>query len=145
MISDGARHQLSQAMEERADELNLNWREVAANAGISVEAVRTARYGPGGIARKTRRGIERGLQWPPGHVDRILEGKSAEPDPTPAPEEPSVSREDIESGNLSLTQVVHVLSSLATLGDEGLFWDTYRSLYARVHKRDLSESQGQIN
>lgn len=81
MIPPEARARLAEQMEERRLELRLTWREVSEAGGISYEVIRNLRNGRGtGIAPLTKRGIEAGLQWPSGTVDRVLAGEPA-PDP----------------------------------------------------------------
>lgn len=74
MISDEKRRELEKAMEERRDLLGKRWRAVAADGGISYETVRAVRKGTGDIPAPTRRALERGLNWPVGHIDEILMG-----------------------------------------------------------------------
>lgn len=50
--------------------------------GVSVEAIRAIERGEREtVQASTARGLETGLDWPPGHVDRILEGAPLEPVP----------------------------------------------------------------
>ena len=63
---------LGRHMEERRRELGMTLRQVAAAGGLSVEALRSVRYGESIPNSLTRAGIERALQWEPGSVDRIL-------------------------------------------------------------------------
>lgn len=77
-IDPAARARLDQAMEDRRNDLDLTWREVAAAAGISTEGIRNIRKGPNGIPDRRRRALERVLQWPRGEVDRLL-GEAAPP------------------------------------------------------------------
>lgn len=81
MIPPEARARLAEKMDERRLELRLAWREVAEAGGISYEVIRNLRGGRGtGIAPLTKAGIEQGLHWEAGSVDRILAGG----DPAPA-------------------------------------------------------------
>jgi transcriptional regulator with XRE-family HTH domain len=75
-IDDAARRRLDEAMDQRRLELGLEWREVAERAGITYETLRAARRGKGNIPPRTRRAIERGLQWSPGSVAELLAGRS---------------------------------------------------------------------
>lgn len=79
-----ARRRLTTAMDERRDQLGLTWRQVAAAGGLSYETVRVARKVRRDMPPRTRRGIERGLQWPSGAIDRILTGEPAPTDTPPA-------------------------------------------------------------
>lgn len=74
MINPEARKRLAGHMDQRRVGLRLTWREVAEAAGISYEALRTTRSGPGGIAPLTEAGIEDALQWERGSIRRILDG-----------------------------------------------------------------------
>jgi hypothetical protein len=75
-IEPADRQRLAKAMEERMLALNLTWQEVALAGGISLRAIASARTGPGDIRPRTRRGIDKGLQWLEGHgVDNILAGR----------------------------------------------------------------------
>ncbi|WHT20945.1 hypothetical protein N8J89_07740 [Crossiella sp. CA-258035] len=126
-------------MERRKEELGLSWPEIASRGGTTRETLLQARNGSSRLRSSTRRAIELGLSWAAGSVARILEGGQ------PTTMDEPVPRAAIESGDLSPQQVVKVLSALADLGDASLFWETYRTLYARVHGTALDESQDQIN
>ena len=89
-IATGARERLADAMEQRRLALNLRWQDVSEQGGVSIKALHDARRGHAGISPLTRRGIERGLQWPAGEVGRLLgDGPDAQlelhPEPAPAP------------------------------------------------------------
>jgi hypothetical protein len=73
-IDPDARQRLADAMEQRRAELRLRWQDVAAKSGVSLKALLNARTGPADIRPLTQRGIEEGLQWPQGTVERILDG-----------------------------------------------------------------------
>ena len=77
-ISPQARERLEQLMDARRLDLDMNWRDVAQRAGISYEAIRALRSGPGGIRSLTARKIDRALQWKPGSLERILDGGDPE-------------------------------------------------------------------
>lgn len=69
-----ARRPLSEAMDARRVELDLRWRDVAARAGLSVEAINALRAGRSGSPTpRTKTNLERALLWPPGTIDAYLE------------------------------------------------------------------------
>lgn len=76
-----SRARLAKLLDERRAELRLRWRDVAEQAGITVEGLRTLRIGTGRIRSTTKRGLEDALRWRPGSIDRIL----ADGDPEPMP------------------------------------------------------------
>ncbi|MEV2277776.1 hypothetical protein AB0I72_19530 [Nocardiopsis sp. NPDC049922] len=65
---------LRRYMEERQEELGLEWTEIAEIGGTNDETLRRVRTGVGKIQMKTRKAIEKGLQWAPGSVNTILSG-----------------------------------------------------------------------
>lgn len=70
---DRVRELFAEALEDRVDELGKNWREVASDGGISYETVRAVRNGESRrITSKTRRALERGLEWDVRYVDELL-------------------------------------------------------------------------
>ena len=73
-ITPEARERLDHFMNSRRLELGISWREVATRAGISYEALRALRVGPGGTADLTARKIDSALEWAPGSVARIAAG-----------------------------------------------------------------------
>jgi hypothetical protein len=68
------RQRLARLMDERREELGLHWNEVAEDAGITKEGLRSVRFEVRQIRPKTKRGLERALDWDAGSFDRILEG-----------------------------------------------------------------------
>lgn len=74
-----ARTRLAALMEERRLELGLRWKQVADAGDISYEVVRAVRNGSSEIRPLSKRGIEVGLRWAPGSVQRILDGGEPEP------------------------------------------------------------------
>lgn len=72
-IDSETRERLAAAMEARAVDLDMTWREVAAVANLSYETLRAVRRGTGAIPPRTRRKIDRGLSWPQGTVNSIIE------------------------------------------------------------------------
>jgi hypothetical protein len=89
-----ARRQLATAMDNRRLELGMRWQDVAAAGGVSLRAISQARTGDKDIRPLTRRGIEKGLEWAPGTIERILSGRAAPagitpPEPPPGAAPPS--------------------------------------------------------
>ncbi|MGW0599922.1 helix-turn-helix domain-containing protein [Streptomyces sp. NPDC002776] len=75
---------LDDAMNQRRLELGLQWRDLAAAAGISYEALRAIRRGTSRPAELTARKLDEALQWEPGGVRAALAGRTPavrEPDP----------------------------------------------------------------
>lgn len=85
-ITTEARQRLTEIMESRRLDLGLTWREVGLRAGVSVEAIRLLRAGPGGIRPLTMRDLDRAFGWMPGSVQKILDGGDPEPILTPGEE-----------------------------------------------------------
>lgn len=78
---------LDRIMDVRRLELDLDWKEVADLAGISVQTLDVVRKGKNSTVR-TKRKIDRALQWVPGEgVEAIAAGR--EPTPTDRLPEPS--------------------------------------------------------
>ena len=141
-MSDTAdlREVLTDAMESRRDELGKNWRQVAADGGISYETVRAVRkgQGKGPIPAPTRRALERGLEWPTRYVDELLAGRtndaggsSADRSNVDEPEAGPDLRDDVER---DLWQLAHARS----LGEHGawLLINAYRSDQLRQSDSD---------
>jgi len=98
-----ARQRLADLMERRRLDLGLTWREVAEAGNISYEVIRAIRNGNGQIRPLSKRGIEVGLHWEPGSVQRIEDGgdpvnalpavappgPALVPEPSPEPAEPA--------------------------------------------------------
>jgi hypothetical protein len=101
------RRRLAALMDERRLELGLRWQEVASAGGISLRALNNARTGDREIRPLTRRGIERGLRWAPGSIERILSGGAASAaggmrrDPGATPEDDALS-DIMKDGRLPL-------------------------------------------
>ncbi|WP_148088714.1 hypothetical protein [Saccharothrix texasensis] len=74
-ISSAARRRLNDVMDAQRVSLGRTWRDVAARGGISYETLRAARNGSGDIPALTRAAMDRGLDWPAGTVDAILDGR----------------------------------------------------------------------
>lgn len=67
---------LGRAMSRRQDVLGVSWRQIALDGGVSYETLRKTKKGKQRrLPATTRRGLERGFQWPGGMVDRILSGE----------------------------------------------------------------------
>ncbi|MBB5431403.1 helix-turn-helix domain-containing protein [Nocardiopsis composta] len=77
------RTRLGAAVEDRIDELGLEYVEVAARAGISVETLAKVRRGEK-VRDTTLRKIEQALGWPRGHMEQVLSEKGADPLAAPA-------------------------------------------------------------
>lgn len=83
---------LDDAMNQRRLELGLQWRDLAAAAGISYEALRAIRRGTSRPADLTAHKLDEALRWEPGGVRAALAGRTPvvrEPDPDSSPEQPS--------------------------------------------------------
>lgn len=85
-ITPQTRDRLNALVEERRLSLGITWRELARSAGVSYEAVRALRRGPGGIAELTARKLDRALQWQGGSIAAIISGDPAAPAELPQPE-----------------------------------------------------------
>lgn len=71
---------LDRIMDARRLELDLDWKEVADLAGISVQTLDVVRKGKNSTVR-TKRKIDRALQWVPGEgVEAISAGREPTPD-----------------------------------------------------------------
>lgn len=103
------RRRLAAAMDERRLELGMRWQDVAAAGDVSLRAINNARTGDRDIRPLTRYGIEKGLRWTPGTIERVLSGRRPEPEdededdarPGPAPEEDAL-RQIMEDERLPL-------------------------------------------
>ena len=73
------RQRLAALMDDRRLQLGMRWQQVADVGGISLRALNNARSGDREIRPLTRRGIEKGLQWAPGFIERYLSGAPADP------------------------------------------------------------------
>lgn len=82
-------HRLEAIMNARRVDLGLEWREVAAVAGIRTETLRVVRKGANPPSDLTKRGIETALRWMPGSMDAIADG--GEPTPVEKQTEQAVS------------------------------------------------------
>jgi transcriptional regulator with XRE-family HTH domain len=69
---------VSDAIRNRMAELDITQRELAERSGVSVATVRQLQnnYGPRRRARHTLEDISKGLQWPAGHLEYVLDGEA---------------------------------------------------------------------
>lgn len=74
---------LEQAMKERRLDLGMNWRELAARAGISYEALRSIRRGDYRPSDITARGLDDALGWARGTTLAYLDDADLPPAQTP--------------------------------------------------------------
>lgn len=81
--------QLDDAMNGRRIQLHMKWRDVAAGAGISYEALRAIRRGESKPAELTARAIDEALRWVPGGVRLAMAG--GQPTPLEAQDERPVT------------------------------------------------------
>ena len=137
--SDNRRY-LAGHMERRQVELGLTWKQIADAGGISYEAVRAVRHGTADIRAQTRHGIDTGLRWTPGSVDRILSGGDPEPLPAarPAP---------VREVTLADTGSVHDLMLRVLTDDlERMIWETTSlSEDERLHEiRELRATRARL-
>lgn len=72
-ITPEQRQRLEKRLDARRLDLGLTWREVALRAGVSIEAVRLLRTGPGGIRELTMRKFDKAFEWMPGSLQRFIE------------------------------------------------------------------------
>lgn len=68
--------QLDSAMDDRRTELGMYWEDVAEAAGLSYETLRAIRRGRP-MRSLTRAKVERALQWPHGHIERLIRDADA--------------------------------------------------------------------
>lgn len=66
---------LDTAMDARRLKLGLSWNQLAGKAGITSEALRAIRRGKNRGRVLTRRKLDEALQWEPGSVDALFEGR----------------------------------------------------------------------
>jgi len=83
-ITPASRTQLNKLMEARRLDLGITWRDLARSAGVSYEALRGLRRGPGGIAELTARRLDKALQWEPGSIAAVISGDQHDPVPLTA-------------------------------------------------------------
>ncbi|WP_309095292.1 helix-turn-helix transcriptional regulator [Streptomyces sp.] len=122
---------LDDAMNQRRLELGLQWRDLAAAAGISYEALRAIRRGTSRPADLTARKLEEALRWEPGSVRAALAGRAPavrEPDPD-SPPAPGLSPGEA---------LRHVISASAERLGVGA--DDLESIFQAV-RRDLAQAE----
>lgn len=73
------RERLARLMDERRDDLELHWNEVAELAGLTREGLRKIRYGIAGIQTTSKHGLEKALHWERGSINAILAGGNPTP------------------------------------------------------------------
>lgn len=78
-------------MNERRLELDMQWKQVAAAAKISVESLGAIRRGANRPSDLTARRLDEALKWAPGSVEAVLDGGD------PAPVEQRAGRDPGES------------------------------------------------
>lgn len=119
-VSDKAalpHERLDAAMAARADELGMGWVDIADEAGIRVETLRSLRRGNNQPSRTTKRKLDRALGWKLGSIDAVLAGGDPTPLQEPArqeavpaerndtgPELTALARELIEQGERLIEQ-----------------------------------------
>ncbi|MFF0864230.1 hypothetical protein ACFYUV_20900 [Nonomuraea sp. NPDC003560] len=98
-----ARARLSEAINERREQLRLTWNQVAQQAGLTKEGLRSVRTETRRMMPLTKRGIEDALAWQAGSIDLILAGQppveagaATSPTSTPEPDIPSVPEPGIQ-------------------------------------------------
>jgi hypothetical protein len=103
------RRRLAALMDERRLELGMRWQEVADAGGVSLRALNNARTGDREIRPLTRYGIEKGLKWARGSIERVLSGSGETPgggdrrDPVPPPgDEDEALRQIMEDERLPI-------------------------------------------
>lgn len=69
------RQALAQHMDARRSALRKRWADVAADAGLTTEGLRSIRKDEQEIRPLSKRGIEDALRWAPGSIDAILAGR----------------------------------------------------------------------
>lgn len=89
---DRYRQRLLDLMDQRRVELGRTWDEVNENGGPTYQTIRNIRGEQATIRPLTKRGIEIGLAWERGSVDKILAGG----DPSPLVEQPEQRPETID-------------------------------------------------
>lgn len=85
--SDPSRERLDAAMDEQRLELGLRWNQVAERAGMTYGNLHKIRKGDTALTGLAKAGIERALEWPRGHIDKLLNGSEDTGDPLTAQQE----------------------------------------------------------
>ncbi|MEV4458503.1 hypothetical protein [Microbispora sp. NPDC049633] len=71
--TETARERLARLMDERREELGLNWNQVAERAGLTKTGLNHVRFENRKMRAPTKRGLEEALSWARGSIDRYLE------------------------------------------------------------------------
>jgi transcriptional regulator with XRE-family HTH domain len=74
-VTGDAASRLDEAMNERRIALGLEWKQIAQRAGLSEFHLRRIRRGQYKPRELTRAELERVLEWAPGSIDAILDGR----------------------------------------------------------------------
>lgn len=121
--TETARERLARLLDERREELGLEWNEVAQTAGITKEGLRVARFGPSVPRAKTKRGIERALRLRVGAFDDALDGGEL----TPLPDE---------------RPPMFITEAARSLGSEFLVINKDGGVIATLQTKDLNDQEG---
>lgn len=73
--SEKPHERLNRAMDQRRLTLGLDWEQVATRAGITSAALRAIRRGKNRGRDLTRRKLDDALQWEPGTLDGLADGR----------------------------------------------------------------------
>ncbi|TCO47986.1 helix-turn-helix domain-containing protein [Actinocrispum wychmicini] len=70
---------VADAIRSRMAELGITQQELVERSGVSVSTIRQLQnnYGPRRRARHTLEDVSKGLQWPAGHLEYVLDGRAA--------------------------------------------------------------------
>lgn len=71
--TETVRERLARLMDERREELGLNWNQVADRAGLTKTGLNHVRFEDRKMRAPTKRGLEEALEWKRGAIDRFLE------------------------------------------------------------------------
>ena len=80
-MTENPYERLDRLMNDRRLELDMSWTEVIERSGIKGPTLNALRKGTNVPTDKTKRGVERALEWRPGSIDKVLAGEG--PDPVP--------------------------------------------------------------
>lgn len=124
MEDRSARARLTQAIEDRALELDLTWTEVADRSDMTEMNWRRIRSGAIALTKRSMTRIERALDWQPGSVAKILAG--GQPDPIAAPAPGGAPMAKLSGNPLEWTPqaAVDTLVAYQAAGPE-VFWGTF--------------------
>lgn len=99
-ITPEQRERLDRLMNDRRLELGITWRDVAARAGRSYEALRLLRSGAGGINELTAVQFSRALEWKSRSILDILAGGNPEPEESGPDTRPQIVRDNWDDENI---------------------------------------------